>query len=42
MFSRMGGYFDSVFGHGWQKGEKAFWEEVSEGRYEAEPVILNK
>lgn len=42
VFSRIGGFFDTAFGHGWQKGEKAFWEQVLEGSYEPEPVILKK
>jgi len=42
VFSRLGGYFDAAFGHGWQKGRKAFWEQVQEGRYEPEPVILKE
>jgi DNA-binding response OmpR family regulator len=42
VFSRLGGFFDAAFGYGWQKGEKDFWEQVREGRYEAEPVILKK
>lgn len=42
VFSRLGGYFDTTFGHGWQKSQKAFWDQVQEGRYEPEPVILTK
>ncbi len=40
VFRRLGGFFDASFGHGWQKSQKDFWEQVQEGRYEPEPVIL--
>ena len=42
VFQRLGGFFDTTFGAKWQKGEQSFWEEVKEGRYEPEPVILKK
>jgi len=42
VFQRLGGFFDSTFGPTWQKGEKEFWKEVQEGRYEPEPVILTR
>jgi DNA-binding response OmpR family regulator len=40
VFQRLGGFFDSAFGPQWQKNEKSFWEQVSQGAYEPEPVIL--
>ena len=36
------GFFSTTFGKDWQKKEKAFWEEVSSGKYEQKPVILKK
>ncbi len=40
VFQRLGGFFDSAFGPRWQKDEKAFWDQVAQGRYGPEPVIL--
>ena len=40
LFHRLGGFFEAAFGPKWEKGEKEFWNEVKEGRYE--PVILKK
>jgi DNA-binding response OmpR family regulator len=42
LFDRLGHFFNVTFGHDWQKGEKAFWEQVSSGKYQPEPVILKK
>ena len=42
VFDRLGSFFNASFGPEWQKGEKAFWEEVSSGKYKPEPVILKK
>ena len=40
VFERLGSFFNAKFGHGWQKDEKEFWDQVSSGNYE--PVILRK
>ncbi len=42
VFERLGSFFNASFGPEWQKEEKAFWEEVSSGKYKPEPVILKK
>jgi CheY-like chemotaxis protein len=42
LFERLGSFFNTSFGHDWQKDEKTFWEQVSSGKYQPEPVILKK
>jgi CheY-like chemotaxis protein len=42
LFKRLGGFFDSAFGSGWQKDQKTFWEEVQSGHYEPKPLIFKK
>jgi DNA-binding response OmpR family regulator len=42
LFEKLGGFFTLSFGAEWQKSEKAFWDEVTSGRYAPEPVILKK
>ena len=42
LFERLGSYFNASFGRDWQKDEKTFWEQVSSGKYQSEPVILKK
>ena len=42
VFERLGTFFTTAFGSDWQKSEKAFWEDVSSGNYEPEPIILKK
>ena len=42
LFERLGSYFNTSFGRDWQKDEKTFWEQVSSGKYQPEPVILKK
>lgn len=42
LFDKLGAFFTLSFGPEWQKSEKAFWEEVTAGRYQPEPVILKK
>lgn len=42
LFEKLGGFFTLSFGPEWQKSEKAFWDEVTSGRYQPEPVILKK
>jgi DNA-binding NtrC family response regulator len=42
LFERLGGFFETVFGPGWQHREKDFWERVSSGEPLQEPVIIKK
>ena len=42
VFERLGTFFTTAFGSEWQKSEKTFWEDVSSGNYEPEPIILKK
>ena len=42
LFDRLGSFFNATFGRDWQKDEKAFWEQVSSGEYQPEPIILKK
>jgi hypothetical protein len=42
LFQRLGGFFTTAFGPEWQKGEREFWEQVQEGKYLPEPVILKE
>ena len=42
LFERLGSFFNTSFGRDWQKDEKTFWEQVSSGKYQPEPVILKK
>ncbi|PKN29767.1 MAG: response regulator [Deltaproteobacteria bacterium HGW-Deltaproteobacteria-21] len=42
VFERLGGFFETAFGPGWQLREKDFWEKVSSGKPIQEPVILKK
>ena len=42
LFERLGSFFNTSFGRDWQKDEKTFWEQVSSGKYQSEPVILKK
>jgi DNA-binding response OmpR family regulator len=42
LFQRLGGFFNASFGPQWQQDEKTFWEQVTSGTYEPEPVILKK
>ena len=42
VFEKLGGFFNAKFGPGWQKNEKEFWDAVSSGQFEHEPVILKK
>jgi DNA-binding NtrC family response regulator len=42
LFQRLGGFFSAAFGPDWQKDEREFWEEVSQGKYLPGPVILKK
>jgi len=42
LFERLGGFFETTFGPGWQQREKDFWEKVSSGKPIQEPVILKK
>jgi len=42
LFQRLGGFFNASFGPRWQKDEAAFWDQVTSGTYEPEPVILKK
>ena len=42
LFESLGSFFNTSFGRDWQKDEKTFWEQVSSGKYQPEPVILKK
>ena len=42
LFEKLGGFFSAIFGKEWEKSEKAFWEEVSSGKYDQKPVVLKK
>ena len=42
MFQRLGGVFNKNFGSRWMADEKTFWNRVTAGDYEPEPVILKK
>lgn len=42
MFNRLGSFFSSKFGSKWMEDEKKFWDRVTSGLYEPEPVILKK
>ncbi len=42
MFQRLAGFFNKKFGSRWMEDEKAFWDQVTSGRYEPKPVILKK
>ncbi len=42
VFDTLGGFFNATFGSDWQKDEKEFWEQVTSGKYEHEPVIIKK
>jgi DNA-binding response OmpR family regulator len=42
VFQKLGGFFNVKFGPGWQKKEKEFWDAVSSGQFDHEPVILKK
>lgn len=42
VFEKLGGFFNTKFGPGWQKNEKEFWETVASGAFEHKPVILKK
>jgi DNA-binding response OmpR family regulator len=42
MFTRLGRFFNRKFGSRWMEDEKSFWNRVSTGAYEPEPVILTK
>ena len=41
-FKRLGSFFNRKFGSKWMENEKGFWEKISAGDYEPEPVILKK
>lgn len=42
MFKRLGGFFNARFGSKWMEDEKAFWDRVTAGDYQPDPVILKK
>lgn len=42
LFDRLGGFFDKMFGPGWQKNEKEFWDSVLSEENPSEPAILKK
>jgi len=42
MFRRLGGVFSKKFGSRWMEDEKTFWNQVADGKYKPEPVILKK
>ncbi len=42
LFLRLGGFFNMAFGPEWQMDRNTFWERVTSGNYDAEPVILSK
>ncbi len=42
LFNRLGVFFNRAFGSEWQKGEKAFWDQVQSGKYDPKPLILKK
>ena len=42
VFEKLGGFFSATFGKEWEKSEKAFYEEVSSGKYEQKPVVLKQ
>jgi len=42
MFQRLGGFFSRQFGSQWMESEQRFWEQVRDGNYLPEPVILKK
>jgi CheY-like chemotaxis protein len=42
VFDRLGAFFNKAFGPGWQKSEKAFWDDVISGKEMSEPAILKE
>lgn len=42
LFDRLGAFFNKSFGPGWQKSEKAFWNNVLLDEGASEPAILKK
>ena len=42
MFQRLGSLFSKKFGSRWMEDEKTFWDKVTSGKYEPQPVILKK
>ncbi len=42
MFQRLGGFFNRQFGSQWMESENDFWEQVRDGAYQPQPVILKK
>jgi CheY-like chemotaxis protein len=42
LFERLGGFFDTVFGPGWQQKERDFFAQVASGKPLQGPVILKK
>jgi hypothetical protein len=42
LFERLGGFFNKKFGPQWQKDKSTFWNQVTSGKYDSDPVILKK
>ncbi|MBN2124271.1 MAG: response regulator [Deltaproteobacteria bacterium] len=42
LFDRLGDFFRKRFGPDWQRGEKAFWEDLLSEKTRSEPTILKK
>lgn len=42
VFERMGGFFNKTFGPQWQQDKSTFWNQVTSGKYDSDPIILKK